>query len=96
VIAPLVLYNIPRVRNNPERLYWTSACVVAGFITHRINVSITSMEWSTHANYVPKWPEMAIMIMVFAAGVLAFRYCVLHLNIFPRRAQRWISAPAQA
>jgi hypothetical protein len=87
---------MPKVRNNPERLYWTSACVVAGFITQRVNVSITSMEWSTHANYVPKWPEMAIMLMVFATGVLVFRYCVLHLNIFPRRADRWTSAPAAA
>jgi Ni/Fe-hydrogenase subunit HybB-like protein len=97
VIAPIVLYSIPAVRNNPERLYWTSTLVVAGFITHRVNVSITSMEMSTHANYVPKWPEMAIMIMVFAGGVLVFRYCVLHLNIFPRRTtQRWMAAPAAA
>jgi Ni/Fe-hydrogenase subunit HybB-like protein len=97
VIAPLVLYNIPSVRNNPERLYWTSCCVVAGFITHRVNVSITSMEASTHANYVPKWPEMAIMVMVFAIGIMVFRFCVLHLNIFPRRAaQQWIATPANA
>jgi hypothetical protein len=35
--------------------------------------------------------------MVFAAGVLVFRYCVLHLNIFPRqRIERWISSPAAA
>jgi Ni/Fe-hydrogenase subunit HybB-like protein len=97
VIAPLVFYNMRSVRNNPQKLYWTSACVVAGFITHRVNVSVTSMEWATHANYVPKWPEMAIMMMVFAAGVLVFRYCVLHLNIFPRqRVERWISTPAAA
>jgi Ni/Fe-hydrogenase subunit HybB-like protein len=97
VIAPVVLYSTPSVRNNPERLYWTSCCVVAGFITHRVNVSITSMEASTHANYVPKWPEMAIMIMVFTIGILVFRYCVLHLNIFPRKlTQRWLATPASA
>jgi Ni/Fe-hydrogenase subunit HybB-like protein len=97
VIAPLVLYNLPKVRNNPTGLYWTSACVVAGFITHRVNVAITSMEWSTHSNYTPKWPEMMIMITVFTIGVMVFRFCVLHLNIFPRRkAGRWITTPAAA
>jgi Ni/Fe-hydrogenase subunit HybB-like protein len=97
VIAPLVLYNLPKVRNHPTGLYWTSACVVAGFITHRINVAVTSMEWSTHANYVPKWPEMMIMITVFTIGIMVFRYCVLHLNIFPRRKQeRWVATAAIA
>jgi hypothetical protein len=55
------------------------------------------MEASTHANYVPKWPEMAIMIMVFTIGIMVFRYCVLHLNIFPRKlTQRWLATPASA
>ncbi len=60
VAAPLVLFNLPQVRSKPIGLYWASATVIAGFITHRINVSITSLERFTHAGYAPKWPEMAV------------------------------------
>jgi hypothetical protein len=52
-------------------------------MAHRINVSITSLERATHAGYVPKWPEMAVTVMLVAAAVLAFRWAVLHLKIFP-------------
>jgi Ni/Fe-hydrogenase subunit HybB-like protein len=87
VAAPLVLFNLPQVRSKPIGLYWASATVIAGFITHRINVSITSLERFTHANYVPKWPEMAVTVMLVTAAVVAFRFAVLYLKIFPQSMQ---------
>jgi len=98
VVAPLVLYSLPKVRNNPQGLYWTSALLVLGFIANRLNVSITSMEFWNHANYVPKWPELAMTAMCLAAAVVAFRLCVLYLDVFPREVKRdrWIAAPASA
>ena len=84
VAAPLVLFNLPQVWQKPIGLYWASAVTIAGFIVHRINVSITSLERATHAGYVPKWPEMAVTMMLVAAAVLAFRWAVLHLKILPR------------
>ena len=84
VAAPLVLFNLPRLRRQPVGLYWASAVTIAGFMVHRINVSITSLERATHAGYVPKWPEMAVTIMLVTAAVLAFRAAVLHLKILPR------------
>ncbi len=89
VVAPLVLFNLQRIRQTPIGLYWASAVTIAGFITHRLNVSIVSLERATQANYVPKWSEMAVTIMLAASAVLAFRWAVLHLHIFPRaEAQR--------
>ena len=84
IAAPLVLFNLQRVRLKPIGLYWASAVTIAGFMVHRINVSITSLERATHAGYVPKWPEMAVTVMLAAAAVLAFRWAVLHLKIFPQ------------
>ncbi|HVP42598.1 MAG TPA: NrfD/PsrC family molybdoenzyme membrane anchor subunit [Terriglobales bacterium] len=84
VVVPLVMFNLRPVFQQPIGLYWAAAATVAGFIVHRINVSITSLERATHAGYVPKWPEMAVTIMLVTAAVLAFRLAVLHLRIFPR------------
>src|SRR5512146_1635544 len=44
MIAPLVLLSIKNVRNTPGGLYLTAVLVVLGFITNRLNVSITGME----------------------------------------------------
>ena len=100
VAAPLVLFNLRRVRTSPIALYWTSAVLILGFITNRINVSITALERATNAGYVPKWPEMAVTVMLIAAAVIAFRWAVLHLDIFLRvEQQRWLSdagVPASA
>jgi len=84
VAAPLVLFNLPQVRRKPIGLYWASAVTIAGFMVHRINVSITSLERATHAGYVPKWPELAVTMMLVTAAVMAFRLAVLHMKILPR------------
>ena len=85
IALPLVLFNLPRVRQTPIGLYWASAATIAGFMVHRVNVSINSLERATQAHYVPKWPEMAVTLMLVTAAVLAFRYAVLHFDIFPRQ-----------
>lgn len=92
--APLVLFNLRRVRQTPIGLYGASAVTIAGFMVHRVNVSITSLERATRAGYVPKWPELAVTIMLTAAAVIAFRWAVLHLKIFPRVEAQPAPAPA--
>jgi len=91
------------VRSNPERLYWTCAIVVAGFMVNRLNVSINSLQAAMGTHYVPKWTELASSVLVIAAGVMAFRYAVIYLDILPKSIpkplSRWISnggLPAQA
>ncbi len=101
VAAPIVMFNLPRIRSTPIGLYWASAVTIMGFMTNRINVSITALERATQAGYVPKWPEMAVTVMLIAAAVIAFRWAVLHLEIFPRSqpTQRWLAdmgVPASA
>jgi Ni/Fe-hydrogenase subunit HybB-like protein len=88
VVAPLVLLNMPKVRNNPQSLYWTCNLIVAGFMANRLNVSITGLQASAGVYYVPKWTEFAATLMVLTAAVLAFRYAVIYLDILPKNGSR--------
>jgi Ni/Fe-hydrogenase subunit HybB-like protein len=92
VIAPLVLLNLPKVRNNPQNLYWTCATVVGGFMANRLNVSITGLQASSGVYYVPKWTEFAATLMVLTFAVLVFRYAVIYLDILPKNGNK-ISPP---
>jgi Ni/Fe-hydrogenase subunit HybB-like protein len=101
VIGPVLLLSREKIRNNPLYLYWTCALVVAGFMTNRLNVSITGLQATSGVYYVPKWTEFAATLTVLTAAVVAFRYAVLYLDILPREnpRQRWMGnggAVAQA
>jgi len=86
LILPLALLLQPRVRNNPQGLYWAAASVVLGFITNRMNVSITGFEGSTGVRYFPKWSELAVTGMIIAGGFALFGMAVKYLPIFPTEA----------
>jgi Ni/Fe-hydrogenase subunit HybB-like protein len=89
VIAPLVLLNLPKVRNNPQSLYWTCATVVGGFMANRLNVSITGLQSSSGVYYVPKWTEFAATLLVMTCAVLVFRYAVIYLDILPKNVAKF-------
>ena len=98
VIVPLVLLNLQKVRDNPMYLYWTCAVIVAGFMTNRLNVSITALQASSAAYYVPKWTEFAASLATITAAVVAFRYAVIYLDILPKNPprERWMVPSASA
>ena len=58
--------------------------IVTGFITNRLNVSITALQSSSAVYYVPKWTEFAATLATIAAAVVAFRYAVIYLDILPK------------
>ncbi len=92
---PITLLSFRSVRENPEKLYWACAVTVAGFMVDRINVSINSLQTAMGTHYVPKWSELASSVLVIAAGVMAFRYAVIYLDILPKAPEkptyRWMS-----
>jgi Ni/Fe-hydrogenase subunit HybB-like protein len=97
VIAPILLLTRDKIRNQPQYLYWTSCLVVMGFMTNRLNVAITGLQASSGVYYVPKWTEFAATLAVVTAGVIAFRYAVLHLDVLPKNLapRRWrFASPA--
>jgi len=86
IILPLALLLQPRVRSSANGLYFAAVLVVLGFITNRMNVSITGFEGSTGVRYFPKWTELAVTGMIISAGFALFGLAVKYLPIFPKEA----------
>jgi Ni/Fe-hydrogenase subunit HybB-like protein len=84
IILPIILLVQKRVRTSPQGLYFSAVLVVLGFITNRMNVSITGFEGSTGVRYFPKWSELAVTGMIIAAGFALFGMAVKYLPIFPK------------
>ena len=83
VIVPLVLLSQKKIRASANGLYVTAVLVVLGFITNRLNVSITGLEASAGVRYIPKWTELAITAAIIAAGFALFGLATKYLPIFP-------------
>jgi Ni/Fe-hydrogenase subunit HybB-like protein len=93
IVLPLILLAQPRVRSSPQGLYFSAVLVVLGFITNRMNVSITGFEGSTGVRYFPKWSELAVTGMIIAAGFALFGLAVKYLPIFPKEEFALEAAP---
>jgi Ni/Fe-hydrogenase subunit HybB-like protein len=83
LILPLALLLQKKVRNSAGGLYLAAVLVVLGFITNRLNVSITGLESTAGMHYVPKWTEIAVTGAIIAAGFALFGLAVKYLPIFP-------------
>jgi Ni/Fe-hydrogenase subunit HybB-like protein len=86
IALPLALLATERSRQDEARLYLGALLVVAGFVTNRLNVSITGFEAAQGGGYVPAWTELAITLMLVAVGFAAFSLAVKHLNVYPPEA----------
>jgi len=84
VIAPVVMFFIPRIRNNQFGLFVAALMVVLGFVMNRMNVAITGMDRSSGVNYFPSWTEIAVTASIVSAGFLFFGLAVKYLEVFPR------------
>ncbi len=84
IVLPLVLLVQRRVRTSANGLYFAAVLVVLGFITNRMNVSITGFEGSTGVRYFPKWSELAVTGMIIGIGFAAFGLAVKYLPIFAK------------
>jgi Ni/Fe-hydrogenase subunit HybB-like protein len=83
LVAPLFLLSQRRIRQSAGGLYVAAVLVVLGFITNRLNVSITGLESAAGMHYIPKWTEIAVTGAIIAAGFALFGMAVKYLPIFP-------------
>jgi Ni/Fe-hydrogenase subunit HybB-like protein len=83
LILPLILLAQRKVRESAGGLYLSAVLVVLGFITNRMNVSITGMESSAGTHYIPKWTELSVTGAIVAVGFALFGLAVKYLPIFP-------------
>ena len=95
LIAPLILLSRRSIRQSANGLYLTAVLVVLGFITNRLNVSITGLESAAGMHYVPKWTEIAVTGAIIAAGFALFGLAAKYLPIFPTEAEP-IATPGHA
>jgi len=93
IIIPVILFLIPKIRNNRAGLFLGAVFVLIGFIMNRLNVSITGMAWSSGVNYFPTWMEVAITASIVSAGFVIFRYATKHLPIFPDKESEAAKVP---
>jgi len=82
LLLPMLLLFRRHVRWNPWALYACAVMVVLGFVTNRLNVSITGMEAGSGVSYLPRWTEVAVTLSIIAAGFAVFRLAAKHLPIF--------------
>jgi Ni/Fe-hydrogenase subunit HybB-like protein len=61
--------------------------VLLGFITNRLNVSITGMERAAGVHYFPKWTEIAVTASIIASGFAIFGLAVKYFPVFPTAEQ---------
>ena len=86
LVLPIGLLMVPRIRETASGLYLCSVLVLLGFVTNRLNVSITGMEAAARVRYIPKWTEFAVTASIIAAGFTIFALAVKYLPIFPEAA----------
>lgn len=82
LLLPMLLLFRRHVRLNPGALYACAVMVIFGFVTNRLNVSITGMETGSGTHYLPRWTEVMITLSILALGFAIFRSAAKHLPIF--------------
>jgi Ni/Fe-hydrogenase subunit HybB-like protein len=83
LVLPLILLSRRKIRSSAGGLYVAAVLVVLGFITNRLNVSITGLESAAGMHYVPRWTEIAVTGAMIAVGFALFGMAVKYLPIFP-------------
>ncbi|MFZ1731037.1 MAG: Ni/Fe-hydrogenase cytochrome b subunit [Bacteroidota bacterium] len=103
LIIPVLLFNIRQWGQSRQGMFFTAFSVVLGFITNRLNVTMTSLEAYYKDNfgvtYFPGIGELAITISIVTAGFVIFALAVKYLPIFPHHEEetvlRFDGAPAR-
>ena len=93
LVFPLLLLSRKKVRTTASGLYLAAVLVVLGFITNRLNVSITGLESAAGMHYVPKWTEVAVTGAILAAGFALFGFAAKYLPIFPAEESHPLAEP---
>jgi uncharacterized membrane protein len=76
------------VRSSPGALYAAALLWILGFITNRLNVSVTAMERASGTQYAPKWTEVVVTLFICALGFAVFRVVAQHFDVFEAQPER--------
>ncbi|MAG35783.1 MAG: Ni/Fe-hydrogenase cytochrome b subunit [Dehalococcoidia bacterium] len=87
VVAPIVLFLIPAVKNSTRGLLVPAVLVVGGLLLNRINVGIIGLANLAGEVYIPAWTEFVVTAGIIALGVVAFSLVAKFLPLFPPHTQ---------
>lgn len=82
VLVPFTLLLFRKVRMSKAGLFYSAVLVLLGFVAHRINTAITSMEHWPVRTYIPSWQELSITLGLVAFGFVAFSFIARYFNVF--------------
>lgn len=86
VVVPFFLLLSKRIRTSKVGLFYSSVLVLLGFVAHRMNTAITSMEqWPTRT-YIPSWQELFITLGLAAAGFVGFSFVARYFDVFNEKS----------
>jgi Ni/Fe-hydrogenase subunit HybB-like protein len=88
LVVPFVMLLRAKVRSSPKWLYTAAVLTIVGFVTNRLNVSITGFEGAQGGHYLPSVGETLITIFFVALGFGAFALAVRHLDIYPETEEK--------
>jgi Ni/Fe-hydrogenase subunit HybB-like protein len=94
VVLPFFLLLSKKVRSNRNGLFYSASLVILGFIAHRMNTAITSMERWPDRIYVPSWQELAVTLGLAAFGFMAFAFVCRYFKVFGEEAHTHEGATA--
>jgi Ni/Fe-hydrogenase subunit HybB-like protein len=93
MLLPMLLLFRAHVRRSPGTLYACAVMFIFGFITNRLNVSVTGMEAGSGTQYVPRWTEVAVTLFVVALGFAVFRVVAQYFPVFEEHEEEAAAAP---
>ncbi|MBN1447065.1 MAG: hypothetical protein JXA28_03975, partial [Bacteroidetes bacterium] len=93
-IIPVLLFNIKGWGQSRQGMFFTAFSMVLGFVTNRLNVTLTSLEGYYKDNfgvsYFPSLGELSVTIAIVTAGFVLFALAVKYLPIFPEHEEETV------
>ncbi|MGA9116654.1 MAG: Ni/Fe-hydrogenase cytochrome b subunit [Bacteroidota bacterium] len=86
VVTPFLLLVFRKVRMSRSGLFYSSCLVLLGFVAHRLNTAITSMEQWPGGTYIPSWQEVSVTLGLAAFGFTAFSVLARYFKVFGEEA----------
>lgn len=82
VLLPFCLLLSPKIRSSRTGLFYSAVLVLLGFVAHRMNTAITSMEHWPDRLYIPSVQELCVTLGLAAFGFTAFAFVARYFNVF--------------
>jgi Ni/Fe-hydrogenase subunit HybB-like protein len=96
VIVPIVLFAMPSVRRDANRLFVGALLVVLfGVVLNRFTVSLVAWARPADAWYLPHWMEFIVSIGIVSAGVVAYGLVARFLPLFAPEPEHAASPAAE-